>query len=504
MVFIGHMLPLLLLLGACLAWPSAAMAAGGAGAELTFPLPLNAYADGHLNSLSSILAHRIQVEPLNLIASLLFMGALIHTFLAPRFLKIAKKWEQERADEIAKCVAEGRTFEKEPVSFRAVIMHYLGEIEAVFGVWVLPLLVVVGLGKGWHVVAEYVNHGVVFTEPIFVVIIMAIAGTRPVLVAAQKCLERFARFGKNTPGAWWFTILTIAPLLGSCITEPAAMTIAALLLGQQFYEYKPSARLAYLTVGLLFVNISIGGTLTNFAAPPVLMVAGAWGWSSSFMFSQFGGKAVLSILLSNLFVWCLFKGEFKKLALQAQGHHASAPEEHVPFLIVIVHLLFLLWAVLNAHSPNMLMLGFLFFIAFVEATNHHQYEFSLRGPLLVGFFLAGLVLHGGFQAWWIAPVLSRLGDFELYFGAMLLSAFNDNAAITYLATLVPDLADNLKIAVVAGAVAGGGLTVIANAPNPAGNAILSKYFPAGITPLGLLMGALIPTVITSIVFLALL
>jgi Na+/H+ antiporter NhaD/arsenite permease-like protein len=97
-----------------------------------------------------------------------------------------------------------------------------------------------------------------------------------------------------------------------------------------------------------------------------------------------------------------------------------------------------------------------------------------------------------------------LGDFELYFGAMLLSAFNDNAAITYLATLVPDLADNLKIAVVAGAVAGGGLTVIANAPNPAGNAILSKYFPAGITPLGLLMGALIPTVITSIVFLALL
>ena len=119
----------------------------------------------------------------------------------------------------------------------------------------------------------------------------------------------------------------------------------------------------------------------------------------------------------------------------------------------------------------------------------------------MGFFLAGLVVHGGLQGWWIAPVLSHLTDVPLLLGAAGLTAFNDNAAITYLASLVPNFSEELKYAVVAGAVAGGGLTVIANAPNPAGQSILSDYFPDGVSPLKLALGALIPTIIMLAVFL---
>ena len=74
------------------------------------------------------------------------------------------------------------------------------------------------------------------------------------------------------------------------------------------------------------------------------------------------------------------------------------------------------------------------------------------------------------------------------------------AAITYLSTLVPGFTDSLKYAVVAGAVTGGGLTVIANAPNPAGQSILKIFFKNGVSPLGLLLGALIPTFIMFAVF----
>jgi len=125
----------------------------------------------------------------------------------------------------------------------------------------------------------------------------------------------------------------------------------------------------------------------------------------------------------------------------------------------------------------------------------------LRPALLVGFFLAGLVVHGGLQAWWIAPVLGSLSQNALFFGAAVLTAFNDNAAITYLASLVPNLTDAMKYAVMAGAVTGGGLTVIANAPNPAGQAILAKYFPDGVSPAWLFLGAFIPTVIATLFFL---
>jgi hypothetical protein len=177
---------------------------------------------------------------------------------------------------------------------------------------------------------------------------------------------------------------------------------------------------------------------------------------------------------------------------ESEGERAT-----VPSWVTAAHLGFMAWTVINAHYPVLFLGGFLFFLGFAKATSAHQDRIELGAPLLVGFFLAGLVIHGGLQGWWIAPVLASLSEVPLFIGAALLTAVNDNALITYLATLVPGLGPSLQYAVVAGAVTGGGLTVIANAPNPAGQAILGPWFDDGIAPLGLLGGALLPTLIVG-------
>jgi hypothetical protein len=356
--------------------------------------------------------------------------------------------------------------------------------------------------KGPGVASHYLS-GVNFTEPIFVVVIMAIASSRPILQFAEGSLKKFADFGGGSPAAWWFAILTIGPLLGSFITEPAAMTICALLLAGKFYKLNPSMNLRYVTLGLLFVHISIGGTLTHFAAPPVVMVAGKWNWDTPFMLLHFGWKAAACILISNTLALLVFRQElFAMNSPRTSEAGASAP---VPMPIIVCHLLFIGFVVYAAHYAAMVVLAFLFFLAFVAATERNQAAISLRGPVLVGFFLAGLVIHGGCQQWWIEPVLTSLNPTQLLLGSTALTAFNDNAAITYLASLVPGFSDEAKLAVVAGAVAGGGLTVIANAPNPAGQSILQSHFGEnGVNALKLFLAALIPTAICVTVFLLLL
>jgi Na+/H+ antiporter NhaD/arsenite permease-like protein len=340
-----------------------------------------------------------------------------------------------------------------------------------------------------------------FTEPLFVVVIMALASTRPVLRFAESCLGFFARFGKETPAAWWLSILIIGPLLGSFITEPGAMTICAMLLARKFYRLRPSPSFSYATLGLLFVNISIGGVLTNFAAPPVLMVATKWDLTTPEMFTHYGFKAIAAILLSSVAYFVVFRQELDRLAQRAGDHDGDgigdvkSNERPVPLFVTVTHLGFMAWTVLFSHYPPLFIGGFLFFLAFSQATAHHQHAINLRGPILVGFFLGGLVIHGGLQGWWLGPILSSLGEWPLFAGATILTSFNDNAAITYLASQVEGLGGSLKYAVLAGAVAGGGLTVIANAPNPAGQALLSRFFGEGVSPAKLAAGAILPTLV---------
>ena len=169
--------------------------------------------------------------------------------------------------------------------------------------------------------------------------------------------------------------------------------------------------------------------------------------------------------------------------------------------MVMLHLMFLGLVVLFAHHPVMFLGVFLFFLGVAQAYERHQDRLILREGLLVGFFLAGLVVMGGQQQWWLQPVLLSMSNDAVFFGATLLTAFTDNAALTYLGSLVEGLSDGFKYALVAGAVTGGGLTIIANAPNPAGVAMLRGHFEdESINPLGLFLGALPPTILAALGF----
>lgn len=513
---------LLLIAFACFFASAPSMAAGyephypkladGSKQYASFPIPPEKYPAVELGLINT-LKSRVKTDPFNVAASLIFLLAIIHTFAAGFFNKLAHKYEHLHDEELRK---RGPRDAEHPdgvpeVSFRGTLFHFLGEIEAVFGLWVVALAGAAIYYHSWLDFELYLSEDREFIEPTFVVIIMAIAASRPVLRFAENLMSCAASLGKDTPSAWWLSVLIIAPVLGSFITEPAAMTIGALLLAKKFYRFNPPALLAYGTLGLLFVNISIGGTLTNFAAPPVLMVAAVWKWSTPFMFEHFGWKALAAISLSSILYFLFFRKALAKLANLAHGpeNPKSNPggwqerETPIPFWVTAVHLGFLLWTVYTAHFPVLFVGGFLFFIAFIIATRHHQNEISLRSPILVGFFLAALVIHGGCQSWWIAPVIMALSDQTLMLGATILTAFNDNAAITYLAAQVDGISMTAKYAVVAGAVTGGGLTVIANAPNPAGQSILSRFFKDGISPLGLFLGALPPTIIAYLCFLLL-
>jgi hypothetical protein len=473
-------------------------------ATFELPIPLDAYPLAHPGNLLATLSDRVALDPFNAVATAIFVLAVMHTFAAARFTALAHRL-QHRLD--AEAAAAGRPSRPSPT---VEVLHFFGEVEVVFGLWAVVLLVAATTMHGWTAAAHYVNASVTYTEPMFVVVIMSIAATRPVIVLAEGALRRVAALGRGTPAAWWFTVLTVGPLLGSFVTEPAAMTICALLLARQFYDLQPSMRLKYATLGLLFVNVSIGGTLTHFAAPPVLMVARLWEWDSAYMLTHFGVRAVAAILASTAAYGLVFRSELAALATGAPVADRERPDEAaadsaavllpVPDWLIAVHVAFLGWTVVNAHYPALFIGGFLFFLGFTKATSAYQSEVSLRTPLLVGFFLGALVIHGGLQGWWIAPTLATLPELPLFAGATLLTAVNDNALITYLGTLVPNFTEPLRLAIVQGAVTGGGLTVIANAPNPAGQALLSRFFDDAISPLWLLAGALLPTLLAALAF----
>lgn len=505
-------------------FPLVVSASGGSGGgapdegTVVLPISLEAYkaseAAKGIDSLGGVLKHRIQQTPFNLVATVIFLLAVVHTFMAGFFQKLAHKLEHAHAEKMEKlgrtAATKGYHNAKDDTSFSATVCHFLGEIEAIFGIWCIPLLLSILYFFGWGSSTYYIDHVVNYTEPMFVVVIMAIASTRPVLKFSETVLGALASLGGRSPKAWWYSILIVAPLLGSFITEPAAMTIAALLLAKTVYALEPSRLFKYGTLGLLFVNISVGGTLTHFAAPPVLMVAGKWGWDIAFMFTHFGWKAIIGITFATLVYGFVLRKEFSSLKEKADARIADSKgliEEPIPVWITLVVLGFMAWTVFNLHNPPLFIAGFLFFMAFVQATATHQDDVRIKGPLLVGFFLAGLVTHGALQQWWIAPVLSQLGELSLFSGATVLTAFNDNAAITFLASQVPEFSPTggevaiaMEYAVVAGAVTGGGLTVIANAPNPAGQSLLSRYFEEGISPGKLLLGALFPTIVMAFAF----
>ena len=384
--------------------------------------------------------------------------------------------------------------------------HLLGEVEAVFLFWTAALVVVMWCMTGWRATVEFVDK-TDYTEPLFVFAIMAMAATRPVVDLAAALIRAVARM-LPLPGMMSFVLsaLVVGPLLGSLITEPAAMTVTAMILLRQVMQRNVSQNLRYAIVGVLFVNVSIGGTLTHYAAPPVVMVASKWGWGTGFMFGAFGWKAACAAVINAVGVLLLFKRELSALELLADSdeHAEGAAKMSAPLWVGVVHALALTFVVTNAHHPKVFLGGFVLFLGFLAATKEYQEPLKLRESLLVGGFLGGLVTLGSFQRWWLEPLVQSLDTTTLYWGATGLTAITDNAALTFLGSQVGDLSEPMKYALVAGAVTGGGLTVIANAPNPAGNSLLGPSFgDEGLSPVLLCKWAFLPTLVAAGSFLLL-
>ncbi len=408
-----------------------------------------------------------------LLATVLFGLAVLHSFCVKRFAHWAHRFPAGSA--------------------RGNLLQFLAETEVVFGLWAGALFLGIGAVKGsWHEAVKYLGS-LNFTEPQFVFVIMVVAATRPVVRLAEGMISLAARV---VPGresvAFYVAALFLGPLLGSFITEPAAMTLVALLLKRRYFDRGIGRKLAYATLGVLFVNVSIGGTLTHFAAPPVLMVARKWNWDLAFMFEHFGWRAAAACGLSTAVVAGSFWKELSGLGAERDAGVGVA------WWLTGIHLAFLGLVVAFAHHPRVFLGIFVLFLGLVTATRQNQDRLKLREGLLVGLFLGGLVTLGSLQAYWLKPLIQSLSGSALFWGATGLTAVTDNAALTYLGSLVEGISDELKYALVAGAVAGGGLTVIANAPNPAGVGILqgAKVFEGeGISPLGLFLGALWPTAV---------
>ncbi len=410
------------------------------------------------------------------VGAAIFGLALLHTFCAKQFERLAQRHPRH-----------------------AGLLHLLGEVEVVFGFWAFVLIAAMALLTGGQQAIAYAES-LQYTEPLFVFVVMVVAASRPVLSMVQRLLLALARL-MPLPTALvqaWLG-LAVVPLLGSLITEPAAMTLAALMLASQIFKPGIPEPLKYGALGVLFVNISIGGTLTSYAAPPVLMVATAWHWDTGFMASSFGWKAACAVLVNASGIAFLLRTH-----LGVAAPDASDSAQDMPLSVSLVHLLVLGGVVALAHHPVLFLGLFLFFLGYTQAYARYQSPLILKEGLLVGFFLAGLVVLGGLQQWWLQPIVSGLAPVALFFGAVGLTAVTDNAALTYLGSLIEGISSASQYMLVAGAVTGGGLTVIANAPNPAGVALLKSGFNEGsIGALGLLLGALLPTAVAALFFLIL-
>lgn len=409
-----------------------------------------------------------------IVAALLFACAILHTFSVGFFERLAHKYP-----------AHGGTF------------HLLGEVEAVFGIWAALLLGFIAVRQSPNAALTYLESRS-FVEPAFIFVIMVVAASRPVLDLAGWLLVFISKLVPLPQAmAYYIVLLTLGPLLGSFITEPAAMTLTALLLRNRYFSPDSPSTFKYATLGVLFVNVSIGGTLTAYAAPPVLMVAEPWGWNMQFMMAHFGWKAALAAVINAAAITAIYRSHLRALAPPAR----SVGTIETPLAVILVHVSTLAVVVIANHHPMVFVGVFLLFLGFTEAYKQYQTPLILREGLMVGFFLAGLIVLGGLQRWWLQPLLASMDPTSLYYGATLLTAVTDNAALTYLGTLVQGLSAEAKYALVAGAVTGGGLTVIANAPNPAGFAILkSKFENAAISPLWLAVAATPPTLVAIAAF----
>ena len=413
------------------------------------------------------------------VATVLFALALTHTFLASQVEHLAHRYPSHSG-----------------------LLHLLGEVEVVFGLWAGILVLAIALIDSSKTAIAYLDSRN-YNEPLLVFVLMVIAASRPIIEAAGALNDQIARALPIHPvTARFLVVMSVTPLLGSFITEPAAMTLAALLLREQFLRHDLPTPFKYAVISTLFVNISIGGALTPFAAPPVLIVAAKWDWDIAFMISQIGWRAMIAVFFNAIVLTWVGQRWLRTLPLDQKIADQKVRGKSIPLTVTLIHLAFLATAVAFHHYPVVFMGLFLFFLGYTAAYPKYQTRLMLREALLVAFFLAGLVVLGGLQGWWLQDLLTGLPPTVLFFVATALTAITDNAAITYLGSLVEGTDAAFRLALVTGALTGGGLTVIANAPNPAGYSLLKECFPEQtIAVPKLFLWALAPTCVAIAAFL---
>jgi hypothetical protein len=410
--------------------------------------------------------------PIQFVASFIFAIAILHTFSVKFFKSLAHKYSKHKK-----------------------ILHMLGEVEIVFGFWAIILVLFFFISSGKNDVVNYLNNQS-YVEPLFVFAIMVIAASKPILDFSLTCVKQISKLLPiNHSLRLFFITMSFVPLLGSFITEPAAMTLGALILKEHFYSKNISNKFKYGIIGALFVNVSIGGAMTPFAAPPILMVAAKWNWDLMFMLNTFAWRTALAVFTNSLILTIIFRKELIKIK------NLNIKQNNTPFFILFIHLILLIGLIFFVHELIIFLGIFVIFLGIASSYDQFQNKLILKEAFLVSLFLTGLVILGGQQKWWLQPLLNKLSPDQIYYAATALTAITDNAALTYLGSLVDGLSDQFKYALAAGAITGGGLTVIANAPNPAGYSILSKNFYGNtISPLYLFLAALGPTVIAIICY----
>ena len=406
------------------------------------------------------------------IALIIFVVAILHTFSVKFFKSLAQKFPKHHN-----------------------IFDMLGEVEIVFGFWAIVLVLIIFFLLGKTETVTYLNNQS-YVEPLFVFAIMVIAASKPILDFSLTCVKQISKLLPiNHSLRLFFVTMSFVPLLGSFITEPAAMTLGALILKEHFYSKNISNKFKYGIIGALFVNVSIGGAMTPFAAPPILMVAAKWNWDLMFMLNTFAWRTALAVFTNSLILTIIFRKELIKIK------NLNIKQNNTPFFILFIHLILLIGLIFFVHELIIFLGIFVIFLGIASSYDQFQNKLILKEAFLVSLFLTGLVILGGQQKWWLQPLLNKLSPDQIYYAATALTAITDNAALTYLGSLVDGLSDQFKYALAAGAITGGGLTVIANAPNPAGYSILSKNFYGNtISPLYLFLAALGPTIVAIICY----
>lgn len=419
-------------------------------------------------------------------STIIFFSAVVHTFLTPTLHDYSKKLASRK-----------KTYPEKwkQFHFLSEVMELFSEVEIVFGIWLIPLVLVFTIYEGWTSTLSYLNSRD-YTHAMYITVILVVIGSRPIITFAEKILERIARIGRDTPAAWWWSILIIGPLLGSILKEPAAMALSAILLKKKFYNYQVSQKFKYATLGLLFMNISVGGMLTSFSSRALFIVATKWEWDWRYMLTRFGWKVVLGLILSTSLYFFVFYKEFKRnFPKMLPALEKDEAEHPTPLWITLVHLVFVALIVLSGETASLFIGIFLFFLGFWRATSFYQTPLHIKSAILVGFFFASLIIHGELQGWWIIPLMQNLSHFWAMEVSYLLSAFMDNAIVSYLTLDIPHFDDLKHYLIISGAMSAGGLTLIANAPNPMGHSILRSSFHEKISFFGLFLGALIPSLI---------